>query len=299
LTGKIVVTGAQGWMAREFLEAQFSKGTLDASKLKLLGRSDLKLKLSNGLQLQQYNFLTDLSDIKVEGIVHLAFLTMGKLSGMPITQFQEENNIITNSIKKLVQEKAPQWLMLVSSGAAAIANFGHISTPIDVYGTCKIQEEDILRGICAKSGTNFACGRLWGALGKFMPINRFYAASDFIYTALTENEISIQNPNLVYRRYVDAGEFMSLLYEVAKSGRPIEFNSGGHLLELTDLANKIKFFLKDIKITKPEGSNILEKGYLPPDESYKELANQFEFSLSDLNSLILKTISGHKVQLGI
>lgn len=299
MTGKILITGAQGWMAREFLEAQLSKGALDASRFKLLGRGDLKLNLSNGLQLQQYNFLTDLSDTKVEGIVHLAFLTMGKLKEMPLKQFQEENHMITNRIRTLVHDKAPQWLMLVSSGAAAIANFGHTSTPIDVYGTCKIREEDILREICAKSGTNFACGRLWGALGKFMPINRLYAASDFIYTALTENEISIQNPNLVYRRYVDAGEFMSLLYEVAKSGRSIEFNSGGHLLELTDLANKIKFFLNDIKITKPKGSNILEKRYLPPDESYEELAKHFELSLSDIDSVVSNTISGHKSQLGI
>lgn len=299
MTGKIVVTGAQGWMAREFLEAQFSRGLLDARSLKLLGRHDSILNFSNGLHLEQHNFFAEFSHDEVEGIVHLAFLTMGKLSGMSIKQYQDENNLIMNRVKTMVQENKPKWLMLVSSGAAATANFGHTSTPMDVYGTCKIQEEDVLREICAKSGTNFACGRLWGALGKFMPINRLYAASDFIYTALTENEISIQNPKLVYRRYVDAGEFMSLLYEVAKSGRSIEFNSGGHLLELTDLANKIKFFLKDIKITRTKESHILEKSYLPPDESYEELAKHFELSLSDIDSIVSNTISGHKSQLGI
>jgi len=300
LTGNVIITGSKGWLSREFLEYQFQEiNEIDLNTFKLLGRGQSKLILSNGKEIIQEDFMTTSPKGEVEGIVHLAFLTMDKLNNMQKKLYQDENSRITLRLKSLIQEKSPKWLIIVSSGAAAVAKYGFSNSAIDVYGTCKIDEENILREICSKTNTDFVCGRLWGALGKFMPVNRSYAASDFIYTALTKNQITISNPDLIYRRFVDAGEFMNLLFIVAKSGKALELNSGGYSIELGDLAKKIGLFLNIDTILRPQISKIIDKSYLPPDNSYEESAANFGLSLSGIDTMVKLTIDGHKLQLGI
>lgn len=300
MTGNVIITGSKGWLSREFLEYQFQEiNEIDLNTFKLLGRGQSKLILSNGKEIIQEDFMTTSPKGEVEGIVHLAFLTMDKLNNMQKKLYQDENSRITLRLKSLIQEKSPKWLIIVSSGAAAVAKYGFSNSAIDVYGTCKIDEENILREICSKTNTDFVCGRLWGALGKFMPVNRSYAASDFIYTALTKNQITISNPDLIYRRFVDAGEFMNLLFIVAKSGKALELNSGGYSIELGDLAKKIGLFLNIDTILRPQISKIIDKSYLPPDNSYEESAANFGLSLSGIDTMVKLTIDGHKLQLGI
>ena len=300
MTDSVIITGSKGWLSREFLEYQFQEvNGIDLKTFKLLGRGQSKLILSNGEEIIQEDFMTTSPKGEVEGIVHLAFLTKDKLNNMQKKLYQDENSRITLRLKSLIQEKSPKWLIIVSSGAASVAKYGFSNSAIDVYGTCKIDEENILREICSKTKTGFVCGRLWGALGKFMPVNRSYAASDFIYTALTKNQISISNPDLIYRRFVDAGEFMNLLFTVAKSGKALELNSGGHSIELGDLAKKIGLFLNVDTILRPQISKIIDKSYLPPDNSYEESAANFGLSLSGIDTMVKLTIDGHKSQLGI
>ncbi len=300
MTGNIIITGSKGWLSREFLEYQFQEmKEINPNIFKLLGRGQSKLILSNGQEIIQEDFMTTSPKGEVEGIVHLAFLTMGKLDTMQKKFYQEENSAITLRIKRLIQETNPKWLIIVSSGAAAVAKHGFSNNAIDVYGSCKIDEENTLRELCSKTNTIFVCGRLWGALGKFMPVNRSYAASDFIYSALTKNQIIVNNSDLIYRSFVDAGEFMNLLFTVAKSGTTLELNSGGHSIELGDLAKKIGLFLNINTILRPQISKSIDKSYLPPDNSYEEFAANLGLSLTDIDSMIKLTINGHKSQLGI
>ncbi len=300
MTGNIIITGSKGWLSREFLEYQCQEiNGINPNIFKLLGRGQSKLILSNGQEIIQEDFMTSSPKGEVEGIIHLAFLTMGKLNKMQKKLYQDENSAITLRIRRLIQEKTPRWLISVSSGAAAVAKYGFSDNAIDVYGTCKIDEENTLRELCSETNTVFVCGRLWGALGKFMPVNRNYAASDFIYTALTKNQIRINNSDLIYRRFVDAGEFMNLLFTVAKSGNALELNSGGHSIELGDLAKKIGLFLNVDTILRPQISKIIDTSYLPPDNSYEGFAKNLGLSISDIDTMVKLTINGHKTQLGI
>lgn len=300
MNGNIIITGSKGWLSREFLEFQLRETNgIDPNVFKLLGRGRSKLILSNRQELIQEDFMTTSPKGETEGIIHLAFLTMGKLNNMQKKIYQDANSKIILRMKSLIKEKTPKWIIIVSSGAAAVAKYGSSNNAIDIYGTCKIDEENALRELCAETNTVFVCGRLWGALGKFMPVNRSYAASDFVYTALMENQIRITNPDLIYRRFVDAGEFMNLLFMVAKSGKDLELNSGGHSIELGDLAKKIGIFLNIDTILRPQISKIIDKSYLPPGNSYEEFASNFGLSLSSIDTMVNVTIDGHKSQLGV
>ncbi len=297
---KIVVTGAGGWLGTEFLEAlatHYGAETLQRS-IVCLGSRRRVLFLSGGAKLEVHPLGDYVPEGNIEGFVHLAFQTRDKVAALGTSAYCFENLLITSRTVGLIEETQPRWIATVSSGAVHTHPGGPLENDVvaNPYGFAKRIEETLLKSVANAQGANLAIGRLWGAMGQFMPPNPAYAISDFIVSGLNGRDITVTSTNRVFRRYVDAGEFMNVLTSSAEAWPSTTFDSGGHLVELGDLA-KLVADLAGVDVVDREFSHgQADNVYYPTSSDFERLAQRLKISLTGLEGLVNRTIAGHRKQ---
>lgn len=298
---KIIVTGATGWLGREFISWYLNNVSgAEKEDLILLASRETEFEIHLLGKFKTHYMTEDFSTKSIVGIVHLAFVLRHRVQEFGIDSFLELNRQITDKAVDLVIKYKPKWVINVSSGAIfdrPSLNYATDSS-INPYGFMKRREELALIEASEKVGSNLVIGRLWGASGFYMPINQAYALSDFIYTGIQEREIRLISNHPVLRRYGDAGQFMGILYRHAQRESLEILDSGGDLVELGDLAELISNFLGTTSINRPDMINHLRDDYYPHSNRLEELAKRYEISLFTLAEQVERTIKGHQNQLG-
>jgi hypothetical protein len=144
----------------------------------------------------------------------------------------------------------------------------------------KMIEEAEIRKTSDEIGANLVNLRLWGATGIHMTEPLKYAIGDLIYQNLTSENLEIQSNYPVYRRYADASQQMEICLRHSLVGAQLTLDSGGRVLEIGDLAEKIIDTLGSEKTVKR--SKFINK---EPDRSYatsqtmEELARDLDIEL--------------------
>lgn len=300
---KLVITGAGGWLGTELLErllAEFGSEILKESVI-CLGSKKRILTLSDQTKIPVSLLSEELKIDSVNGFVHLSFLTRDKVADLGTPLYSFTNLSITARAIELIEQLNPSWIATVSSGAVLSSTQGTLENNLlqNPYGFTKRVEETMLQQVATQIGSHLAIGRLWGAMGEFMPVNRAYAVSDFICQTLQDQKISIRSGHNVWRRYCDAGEFMDLLTTVAQHKVFSSFDSGGELVEVGLLAENLASLSNEfVEITRPRTEGKEDK-YFPNSADYESLANEFNISLIGLDALLAKTYHSHKQQLSI
>jgi nucleoside-diphosphate-sugar epimerase len=168
---------------------------------------------------------------------------------------------------ELAQALKPRWIALVSSGA--VYRRGTAGYPPrfheDLYGYLKWIEEVALESFAQRTGTKFAIGRLWAAIGQYIGANRAYAVVDFISQAKETGFIRVNSPNPVYREYADAEAFMRQLVSRAAMGVNQAIDSAGERLEIGDLAALVaKYAIGDAAVIERQfDASLAPDNYFP------------------------------------
>jgi nucleoside-diphosphate-sugar epimerase len=161
------------------------------------------------------------------------------------------------------------------------------------YGYLKRVEEEMLEQACREIEANLSIGRLWGASGLFMPINRAYALSDFIMQAIETALIEIRATRFVYRRYSRADEFLRVLEATAVQNPRTLFNSGGPKLELLELAELVSQIIpskvKERLVVEGNAPDL----YFPNSNEFEKLAGQFAVPISNSTQLVEAAVTSH------
>lgn len=296
LSRVILITGVNGWLGKSFVNITgndeinydlFGLSSQNQPKVVFTkSNSDATIPIKNF-----WNFSESIGE--VEGLVHLAFLTRDKLMSMSSSEYLDKNQQITKRACSLILDYKPKWVITVSSGAT------QNSDAANYYGQLKREEEIALKNTCRSIGSTLVIGRLWGASGTSMPINRNYAISDFICQALETGAIKVNSDSEVWRRYVDAEQFMSLLYKKALLGESVTINSGGPKIEVGELAKKILLSLgikKQIIRNLESKSQKIDDYFFPGDE-YELALNRYGIIAKSIDEQISDTIIGHKLQI--
>lgn len=294
---KILVTGANGWLGTEYLEHKLLElGSVNVqNQVVCVGSRAGTKRLSDGTELQVHTFQSIPEPDSVIGIVHLAFLTRDKLGLMELSEYALKNTEITSSVLSLIKKARPNWVASVSSGAINAKSGSGLETDFasNPYGYLKRVEEEMLDSVCRDTASNLSVGRLWGASGLFMPINRAYALSDFIIQALETGSIHISSNHPVFRRYSKADEFLRILEKTATQHQRTLFDSGGPKVEIQELAElvaqKTKAKIRP-RIMSPE---LASDVYFPISDQYESLARQFGVQISSLQELVSAAITSH------
>ena len=165
------------------------------------------------------------------------------------------------------------------------------------YGYLKRNEELALTDAAKDANANIVIGRLWGAAGSEMPINRAYAVSDFIEQAFYDKKIHINSGGNVFRKYCDAGEFMEVLIKLALVGDSKTLDSGGDIVELEEVAKVIASKLGDVSISRNDKTLEVDD-YYPRATDFESFSNSVGVSLSKVGDIISKTIDSHEMARG-
>jgi len=299
---QILISGATGWLGKETIslinESRIAK--ISSGDLQLFSSDGRLIKLTDGSQYPTSNFLKnqDFPQLDaVEGFINLAFLTRDKIKTMDPRDYIETNlNLISQSCR-LVETKRPKWIVVVSSGAILDRSTGQLENDVNrnPYGFCKRIEELLLKDAARSVGANIVIGRLWGATGAEMPPNLAYAISDFIESARTKREIHIRSGGHVFRRYVDAGQFMEVLIKLAMAGESLTLDSGGELVELSELGTLVARFFPNTKLTRLAEPGSVDD-YYPKSDAFDEYARNLGVRISSIKDQVTRTVNGHLLQ---
>ena len=295
--GKIVVTGAGGWLGTEYLEVLLEELGSTALKefLICLGSSSRTKVLSDGTEIEIFA-LTDASiSGRLEGLVHLAFLTRDKVAKMSAESYSHANLQITSAAVRLIETCKPKWVATVSSGAVFSSPRGPLENNLESnpYGFTKRVEETLLKAACEGIQSNLAIGRLWGAMGRHMPVNRAYAVSDFIVQAKEAGNIQVHADHEVFRRYCLAADFMRILVGSAKTTQFVTFDSGGEITELGPLAQMVADSLEVPTLARSLRAGSEPDNYYPTSDYFETFASANGILLSDLETQVASTLLSH------
>ena len=286
------ISGATGWLGLETIEKilQFQ----EVENITLYSSNGRDISRSTGFNLETNSFISAVPPESLDGFVHLAFLTRDKASSVGYSEYVAKNISLISKACAFIETSKPKWVVLVSSGAIFDRNTGdlEIDSIKNPYGFCKRIEENLILDSARKVGANVVIGRLWGATGAFMPPNPAYAISDFIHGANSKRKIQVKSGGSVFRRYVDAGEFMETLIKAAISGEHIIVNSGGPKIEIGELATLVSKEFTGVEISRPEAQEGVDD-YFPSGDEFESLALKVGVKLSDLPIQVSRTVKGH------
>ena len=296
-----IVTGASGWMGRTTLEYLKNVMHVDLkTEVKCFSSSNKLIQLSDGECLQSESLtMIKTIDFKIEGIFHYAFLTRDHLTSLGFDRYVETNMAILELISEALKQLKYDWIVAVSSGAVYDPETRELSRDIitNPYGFLKISEESLLKKLSSEQDSNCIIGRLWGSSGLLMPLDRKYAISDFIYQGLTTDQISVTSVHEVWRRYIDAQDFISVLHMMAKQGLTQTLDSSGELIEIGGLASKIGV-LTTAEVVRPNSGVVRSPDlYYPEGLEMRALAQTYGFNLKTIDEQIRATLRGHIRQL--
>ena len=294
MLGNILITGASGWLGKSSISYLLHRGC-SLSQLLLVASEDKFFNVGNFHKVKAENYSKFETIRKIDGVIHLAFLTREKSDVMGLTRYSSINQEITQKAVKIIRQTEPNWVVTVSSGAIFNPITKHLETNIatNPYGFLKLREEEELTFATKTVGANLVIGRLWGASGSLMPINRSYALSDFIVQAVTDKKIEIKAAHEVYRRYVDAEIFMAVLLERAISGKSESIDSGGSIVEIGDLAKIVADQLNIENINRPRLLNAEIDDYYPRGDQFATIAAELNLPISEIREQVANTIEGH------
>jgi nucleoside-diphosphate-sugar epimerase len=295
---RIAITGASGWLGRELLElllSEFGPQWVQRQVLAFASKPG-KIELSDGTVISSDGLASLNECSNVDSLVHLAFLTRDKVSQMSSSEYVHHNLRITSMALEFIERNDLQWVATVSSGAVQKIGQKHLENSLteNPYGFLKRIEENLLKDACESSGARIAIGRLWAAGGMQMPVNKKYALSSFIESALKNKIIEVTSKHKVYRTYCDARQFMELLVCEADSKKFSCFDSGGEEIELFDLARLIAKKTGSKVSPRLIDSNEKPDLYSPGTNDFHELLRSHSIEPATIGEIALKTITGHK-----
>ena len=298
----VVVTGANGWLGKSavsVLASEFSNYRVIA-----LSRKIDHNKSNNDLIYMSYDDFSK-DDSEITGLIHTAFMTKNYIEEIGPIKYIDQNTKIHNWLMNFIKLKNPNWTVAISSGATKqYIDKVEADLPIvdsDLYGKMKLEEEEALLG---SEIPNVAIGRLWAASGRYMQNHKIYALGQFIEAALNGKNIKIASREPVYRRYIDAEDFMKVLVMTALDSKRTLFDSGGILTTIENLAQEVAQSFNNKNNSKIEIEYGIKKlsienaNYFANSEKFLELQSKFNIQERSITEQIERTSSAIMAKLG-
>jgi hypothetical protein len=286
---KYTVNGSTGWLGHATLGAiQRISPSVSCNELQLVSSSRRSVQTLEYGALNTYSLSKDLELLESSDVfVQLAFKTRDYIEGLGEENYERLNLQIIHESVQAIKRTKPSHIVMVSSGVVTQWLTDSQSRKFDSYIKMKMIEEAEIRKTSEAIGANLVNLRLWGATGIHMTEPLKYAIGDLIYQNLTSENLEIQSNYPVYRRYADASQQMEICLRHSLIGGQLTLDSGGRVLEIGDLAEKIIGTLGSEKTVKR--SKFINKEpdrYYSTSQTMEELARDLDIELLTIEGQI-------------
>ncbi len=285
----IVINGGTGWLGIATLRA--------LERIKYI--ENIEITSSNGRTFMAHDLgefktkkLTNNTkiDFKTDILVNLAFKTRDYISVLGEEKYTKINLEILKSSFILAKHLKPKSIVIVSSGVVSRNLDSQGKLDNTQYTKLKNLEEETFTQIAKNIGANLVILRMWGGSGRDLTSPFKYAIGDLIRQALTKDKIIVSSEQLTYRRYSDASQQLEIAIRCALSRKNLVFDSGGHIVEMGELANIIKNTLQpNLEIVRKLDTNLPADKYYSESSQFEIFAQEYGIELLTLKQQIIET----------
>ena len=234
----MVITGATGWMGREVLD-RLARTRPEIQVLPIASRGRMVETGNRTYQVHEWSHAS-ISEWRPTIAVHLAFLTREAESTMSTAEYERRNLRLTEAAAHLYSIPDLRAAVIASSGAA-------IQAKEQIYGDLKARDEEVFTELSNRTGLPTVISRIWSVSGAFCTKPDLFALFDLIEQTRNRSRVHIRAKSEVWRRYVDAGEFLEVCISAAGVGANEIIDSAGPLVEIEYLAHVIQEALGEKK----------------------------------------------------
>jgi nucleoside-diphosphate-sugar epimerase len=282
-TDRLAVTGANGWLGREMIHAL--EEIAPALPLLALGSRESLLvsEIGPAIPIRAWD-MTDVRSWKPTILVHLAFLTKERLSEMPAQSYLASNAALSRAALAAYEWPSIRAVVFASSGAA-------ITQSSDPYGARKAQDESDFAAAHDRSGIPTVAARAWSLTGRYCTKPDRFLFYDLIRQTMgPQDHVTIKADHEVWRRYVDAGQYLMVCLASALHECSGTIDSGGPLVEATGLAMAIQSALGIRKPISRSPSTGQADNYYCAVDSLEQIAGGLGQPLADLRDQALRSL---------
>ena len=290
---RIVISGASGWMGRSLLhELYLADPSIFPDRILALGTHSREITVFDGPTIQIFETNLDLvRDWQPTVAVHLAYLTADRLAHLDPRDFAEMNKEISQFGSELQGIPSLRAFMFASSGAALQVG-GKSPLAQHPYATQKALDEATYTSSESAQITPTLMARLWSVTGPHCTRPQEFAFSNMILQFLQTGAIKVEAPGPVLRKYVDAGEFLSVCLTLNLQGKSRIIDSAGDLVEIRDLARAISRELGGHVDNITVDGNAEQNTYYSTSDSMSAAAIELGVKFTNLKGQISRTKDG-------
>ena len=287
---RILISGATGWLGRS---AVALIQNLEIPLL-LTASQDCTLDVDGKLSTVRSFSLDDALEFRPTVVLDFAFITRDRLRKTGLEEFLRTNRHLIELSRKLLEVDTVNKFVGFSSGAAVpFLNSKPPEMLADPYGLLKAEYETALMRTNGAMANKVVVARPYSLSGRFVRNRSSYAFFDIIDQAVRFNSVALVTKAPVFRRYVDAEEFIALCINESPGGEPLE--SGGELIELGDLAElTISVLRSRARVERPEFSGKADN-YHSDGKSMLQACRRVGFQTSSLRDQILASATRNPV----
>jgi hypothetical protein len=286
---QFVVYGANGWMGRSAVEFLSSiKPEIGAERLLLIGSRLGRLDI-NGKAFTIVDPLSGFSAIKENSVfLNSAFLRREALQTISGLEYVRKNLEISSFAKGALEEKNLFSFINLSSGAARNMDVKSNFKTADEYSRLKKTLEVDFSELGRKHKTPIVNCRIYSLSGRH--INEFenLALSSFLNQARGINQIAVKSPR-TKRTYLDATNLSEILFKIACKANDANFDSGGTLVTMSELARNVATVL-EMKNCEILCGDDRSPDYFGDYEFFNQLAAEFGIETLGIKDQILQTL---------
>ena len=291
---QVVIYGAKGWIGRSAISILSNQRIDWNEKLILLIGSKSESFISSSQVLQIYSSREAQKYLSKNCIfLNAAYLRSEKLNRYSQKEFIKKNREIIQFGEKILKQNRIRTFINLSSGIVNQTLDLNKNDNLSIYAKCKINDEITIKNVCDSVSSLLINCRIFSLSGRF--INEFdnLALSLFIKQALTKPKIiSVQSQN-TYRTYLDSIDLVKVLFELSLTNSSYTIDSGGSLIKLGQLADKIATIIPDVSVNKLDIFN-KSNDYYGDFENFNKLAAKLGTKLLNIEDQINETLKAFR-----
>jgi hypothetical protein len=257
-------------------------------QLLLIGSRPSELEV-NGKKFTILDPATGFSSIGENSVfLNSAFLRREALLTVPREEYVRKNREISAFAIRTLEEKKLFSFINLSSGAARNMDVVSNLKTVDEYSRMKKSLEVEFCELARKNTTSFVNCRIYSLSGRHLNEFENLALSSFIRQAQDNNQIEVKSPDTM-RTYIDATNLAEILFRIACEGDDANFDSGGTLVSMSELARNVANVLgnKDIEVILGDDES---PDYFGDYESFNDLATELGVEMFGIEEQILRTL---------